>query len=200
MYGADIKPSVLDGYCKQREIILRLYGETSTAVQETGWGGGAVLPITLVKPLSRGLVAINSTDIFQPPLIDWRSLTYPSDLEILVEALRLNRKMIASEPMQELQPVEVSPGANLVGDDELQAAFRGLVVPTYSHPCCTASMMSRELGGVVDADLKVHGVKNLRVVDASIMPLIPATHTSATVYAVAEKVADIIKAQHKGGY
>jgi choline dehydrogenase len=199
VYGTDIKPSVLDGYYKQREIILQLYGETTAAVQETGWGSGAVMPITLVKQLSRGFVAINSTDIFQPPLIDWRSLTYPSDLEIMVEALRLNRKMIASEPMQELQPVEISPGAHLVGDDELQAALRRLVVPTYSHPCCTASMMGPELGGVVNADLKVHGVENLRVVDASIMPLIPATHTSSTVYAVAEKAADIIKEQCGGG-
>jgi choline dehydrogenase-like flavoprotein len=54
-------------------------------------------------------------------------------------------------------------------------------------------MMKWELGGVVDAKLKAYGVENLRVVDTSIMPLIPASHTSATVYAVAEKAADIIK-------
>lgn len=60
--------------------------------------------------------------------------------------------------------------------------------PTYSHLCSTCSMMKREYGGVVAPDLLVYGVRGLSVVDASIMPLIPATHTSATVYAVAEKV------------
>jgi choline dehydrogenase-like flavoprotein len=111
----------------------------------------------------------------------------------MIAALRINRKLIASEAMQELQPVEMVPGANITSDDELRVALRQQVVPTYSHPCCTCAMMKRELGGVVDVKLRVHGVGNLRVVDASIMPLIPATHTSATVYAVAEKAADIIK-------
>lgn len=197
IYGPDLDPTILAGYSAQREIILRLYGSMEAAVQETGWSGGAVMPITLVKPLSRGSVTINSTDIHQPPLIDWKALTYPSDLEIMIAALRINRKLIASEAMQELQPIEVVPGANITGDDALRTALRSQVVPTYSHPCCTCAMMKRELGGVVDSDLKVHGVESLRVVDASMMPLIPATHTSATVYAVAEKAADIIKRRWK---
>lgn len=54
-------------------------------------------------------------------------------------------------------------------------------------------MMKREFGGVVDSELRVYGVKGLRIVDASIMPMIPGSHTSSTVYAVAEKAADIIK-------
>ena len=193
VYGPGLHSTILDGYCAQREIVLRLYGSTDASVQETGWGGGDVMPITLVKPLSRGSVTINCTDILQQPLIDWKAFTFPSDIEIMVAALRINRKLIASEAMQELQPVEVVPGANLTSDDELRTALRQQVVPTYSHPCCTCAMMKRELGGVVDAKLRVHGVENLRVVDASIMPLIPATHTSATVYAVAEKAADLIK-------
>jgi choline dehydrogenase-like flavoprotein len=151
------------------------------------------MPITLVKPLSRGSVSLNSTNVLKSPLIDWKAFTFPSDIEIMIAALRINRKFIASEAMQELRPVETVPGANITTDGELRAALRQQVVPTYSHPCCTCAMMKLELGGVVDAQLKVHGVENLRVVDASIMPLIPATHTSATVYAVAEKAADIIK-------
>jgi choline dehydrogenase len=193
IYGTGLDPKILAGYHAQRDIILDLYSSMDASVQETGWNGGAVLPITLVKPLSRGSVTINSTDILQSPLIDWKALTYPSDLEIMIAALRINRKLIASEPMQELKPVEIVPGANVTGDEELRVALRSQVVPTYSHPCCTCAMMSRELGGVVGPDLRVHGVENLRVVDASMMPLIPATHTSATVYAVAEKAADIIK-------
>lgn len=193
IYGQSLSPTVLAGYRAQRSIVLDLYDSRDASVQETGWGSGSVLPITLVKPLSRGSVIINSTSILNPPLIDWKALTYPSDLEIMIAALHINRKFMASEPMQELQPIELVPGGNITSDDELRAALRAQVVPTYSHPCCTCAMMSRELGGVVGPDLKVHGVEGLRVVDASIMPLIPGTHTSATVYAVAEKAADIIK-------
>jgi choline dehydrogenase len=193
IYGSSLPPTVLAGYLTQRNLVLDLYASPDASVQETGWNGGAVLPITLVKPLSRGSVTINSTSILSPPFIDWGALTYPSDIEILMASLRKNREFIASAPMQELYPVELSPGAELVEDEELRTALRGLVTPTYSHPCCTCAMMPRRLGGVVGADLRVHGTVGLRVVDAGIMPLIPGTHTSATVYAVAEKAADLIK-------
>ncbi|KAI9767690.1 MAG: hypothetical protein M1840_005562 [Geoglossum simile] len=196
IYPSSIEPSVLAGYVLQRSIILRLYASTTASVQETGWNGGSVIPITLVKPLSRGSININSTDILQPPLIDFGALEDPTDLEILIAALRVNRAMVASPPMQELTPLELAPGVNLTSDEQLRAALRQQIVPTYSHPCCTCALMRREFGGVVDADLQVYGVEGLSIVDASIMPLIPATHTSATVYAVAEKAADIIKARH----
>jgi choline dehydrogenase-like flavoprotein len=191
VYPSCVEPSILAGYLAQRSIILHLYGSTTASVQETGWNGGAVLPITLVKPLSRGSVRINSTDVFQSPLIDFGTLSDPTDLETLIAALRINRAMIASPPMQELSPVELAPGANLTSDDQLRVALRRQIVPTYSHPCCTCAMMKQQFGGVVNANLRVYGVEGLSVVDASIMPLIPATHTSATVYAVAEKVSHL---------
>jgi choline dehydrogenase len=181
--------SVLAGYEAQRSLILDLYTSTLTSVGEIGWNGGAVMPITLVKPLSRGSITINSTDVLTSPVIDFGTLTDPSDLEILIAALRSTRALVATPAMQELGPVlELSPGANLTTDQQLRDVLRGLISPTYSHPCCTCAMMPRELGGVVGPDLMVYGVEGLRVVDASVMPLIPATHTSATVYALAEKV------------
>lgn len=68
-----------------------------------------------------------------------------------------------------------------------------LVEPNY-HPIGTASMMSRELGGVVDSEFKVYGTSNVRVVDASVLPLQVSGHLTATLYAVAERASDIIKA------
>jgi len=196
IYPSSVEPSILAGYLAQREIILHLYNSTTASVQETG-DGGSVLPITLVKPLSRGSVRINSKDVFSPPLVDFGALSDPTDLEILIASLRLNRAFVASPPMQELTPTELVPGADLTSDNQLRVAVRQLAVPTYAHPCCTCAMMNRGFGGVVDENLLVYGVKGLSVVDASMMPLIPATHTSSTVYAVAEKAADMIKARHK---
>lgn len=147
-----------------------------------------MFPLTLVKPLSRGTVLINSTDVLDPPQADWNALSDPVDLAILVAGVRVLRNLMATKAMTELGPAELAPGANLISDEEIAGALRQQAQPTYSHLASSCSMMKREYGGVVDAELRVYGVDGLRVVDSSIMPLIPATHTSATVYAVAEKV------------
>ncbi|KAH9905822.1 alcohol oxidase [Xylariomycetidae sp. FL2044] len=193
----DLDQTVLAGYESQKNLILHLYSSTNTSVQESGFNGAAVVPITVVKPLSRGSVKINSTSILSPPIFDWGALTYETDLDIMVLALQANSRLMASEPMQLLSPVELVPGSNATSEEELKAGLRGMIQPTYSHPCCTCAMLPRALGGVVGSDLLVHGTRRLSVVDASVMPLIPAAHTSATVYAVAEKAADIIKARHR---
>ena len=84
--------------------------------------------------------------------------------------------------------MEILPGYNVTSDADLITAIRTYSTPTIGHALGTCAMMPLELGGVVAPDLTVWGVKGLSVVDASIMPLAPATHLDATVYAVAEKV------------
>ena len=176
------------GYLAQREITLRLFASPKASVSEFAWNGSPVLPITILKPLSRGSILINSTDPFTQPLVDFGALTDHTDIEIMIETIRKARELMASPAMQELSPIETVPGADLTSDAQLEEVLRAQAQPTYSHPCCTCSMMRREFGGVVGPDLKVYGVSGLSVVDASVMPLNPATHPSSTVYAVAEKV------------
>lgn len=188
IYPNETDPSILAGYEAQRALILDLYSANSTSALEYGFNDGTLFPLTLVKPLSRGTIQINTTDPLQPPLTDWNALSNTADLEILIAGVQKLRALMSTEAMAELGPLELAPGAGLASDDQLRAALRQQIQPTYSHLASTCSMMKREYGGVVDPDLQVYGVEGLSVVDSSIMPLIPATHTSATVYAVAEKV------------
>ena len=182
-------PAVLQGYKAQRSVIAAMYASDNASVQETGYNSGSVIPITLVKPLSRGSITIKSSNVFDEPAVDFGVFTHPSDLEVMVAALRINRKLMETPAMQELKPIEVVPGANVTTDEEIKEFLRANMVPTYSHPCCACPMMPRELGGVLDSELLVYGVDGLSIVDASATPMIPATHLSATVYAVAEKVS-----------
>jgi choline dehydrogenase-like flavoprotein len=113
----------------------------------------------------------------------------------VVLAFRLLRRVLLTSPsLKPLGVEELVPGPAVQSDEEIEAALRGsLMSPHNAHPCGTAGMMPRELGGVVDERLRVYGVRGLRVVDASILPVIVAANLQATMYAVAEKAADIIK-------
>lgn len=186
---AGAESAVLAGYRAQRDLILNLYASAQTTVQETAWAGGNTLPIALLKPLSRGSVLINSADPLADPVFDYGTFQHPIDLDIAVLALKKNREWMASDPMQEVGAMEMFPGTNVTTDEEIAASIRTFASSTWAHPVGTLSMMKEEYGGVVSPDLCVYGTKGLRVVDASIMPMIPGSHTSSTVYAVAEKVS-----------
>ncbi|RMZ23946.1 hypothetical protein D0859_12019 [Hortaea werneckii] len=189
--------TILAGYHAQNQILLERYRSAHTTVQEVAFGGSGSVPVALLKPLSCGSIQINTTDPSKTPLVDFGTFSHPTDLEIAVEAIKKTREFMNSAPMQETGATEIIPGTNITSDDEIAAAIRNLARSTWQHPTSSCSMMRRELGGVGDPSLKVYGVEGLRVVDASIMPLIIGSHTSSTVYAVAEKAADIIKAAQK---
>lgn len=96
---------------------------------------------------------------------------------------------MATPEMQVLGPTETGPAAGIEDDDGIRAALRKAIVPTNAHMCCTNAMMGREMGGVVDAGLRVYGVSGLSVVDVSVMPFIAAGAPQASVYGIAEKVS-----------
>lgn len=112
----------------------------------------------------------------------------PVDALIVAQSIKFVRKWTATPSFSTLQPVEQTPGPAVQTEDEIVAYLRDTINSSTAHSCCTAAMAPHNLGGVVDDQLLVYGVTGLSVGDVSIIPMIPGTHTCATVYATAEKV------------
>ncbi|PVH77666.1 GMC oxidoreductase [Cadophora sp. DSE1049] len=188
--------SVIKGYAAQRKLLFAHYASSKTAIGSLSWNTGAQTTVYMIKPLSRGSIAINSTSILDNPLIDYGALTDPTDIELVLSLFLKNRQIMAQPSMQALGPTEISPGAEITNDEDLISKIRTLINPSNAHECCTLPMMKLELGGVVDDQLRVYGVQGLSVADASFMPITPASAPSATIYAAGEKAADLIKKRH----
>lgn len=126
----------------------------------------------------------------------WIGRLVSFDTDISVRVGRLAAHSWTTSPMSELVGAKVSPSeATLPSTNATDAQWRGFVegsVTPVQHGVGTASLMPRELGGVVDPELKVYGTTNVRVVDASVFPLLPSGHLMSSVYAVAERAADLV--------
>ncbi|KAH9908617.1 hypothetical protein F4778DRAFT_354898 [Xylariomycetidae sp. FL2044] len=193
------------GYEAQQAQVYDLLARRDTPVYElmsTSWGQ---LAVSAMHPFSRGTVAATSSSVFSivssSPDIDPRYCSHPFDCALLLRALELNDRLVATPDMAVLQPVP-QPG---FGADEIRAGNRTALdrvmrdmLRSEFHFSGTAALMPRSLGGVVDPALRVYGAEGLRVVDASVLPLVPGAHIQAAVYAVAEKAADLIKREEWG--
>jgi choline dehydrogenase-like flavoprotein len=192
-------PALLQGFLSQRALLAELFTSPNASITSTPFRGNGLSPAPLLHPLSRGTVTLNLTSPLKGgglPVVQYNTLQNPLDAEIVVSIIRHARKFWASPEMGVLQPTELLPGVEFQTDEEILRKIkgdRGVFWPSLAHPCGTCVMMPEEKGGCVDKELKVYGVKGLRVVDASVMPLIVGTALQATVYAVAEKAADLIK-------
>lgn len=145
---------------------------------------------------SRGMSHIVSNKFSDAPKIDPRYLSNPLDLELLARHVRFLEQLARSPPLSDYIKPNGKRNHLTAYVEELAAAkdyIRTTALSTY-HPAGTCAMLPRDEGGVVDNRLIVYGARNVRVVDASIMPLIPRSNLQSTVYAVAERAADLIKA------
>ncbi|KAF9266696.1 aryl-alcohol-oxidase from pleurotus Eryingii [Marasmius fiardii PR-910] len=148
---------------------------------------------TLLSPISRGFITLNTSNPFDYPIINFNFFDSEFDLFALREGIQSARRFM-SHPSFEGFLISETGAANATTDDELDELIKATVEGAL-HPIGTAMMSPRGADwGVVDPDLRVKGVDRLRVVDASVLPYLPAGHTQAPTYIVAERASDLIKA------
>jgi choline dehydrogenase-like flavoprotein len=156
-------------------------------------GHAYTLGPVLVSPKSRGSVRLASADPTAKPRIKTNSLTEPEDVAALVEGVRIAREIAAQGPLGEASGRELLPGAGVESDADIAADLRRRVELLY-HPVGTCRMgAGDDADAVVDPELRVRGIERLRVVDASVFPLIPGGNTNAPTIMVAERAADLIR-------
>lgn len=166
---------------------------TTTSAGPDGSGVGSILA-SLVAPVSRGSVTIASADISTPPVIDIGWLTDPAgaDAQVAVAAFKRVRQAFSSISDITIGP-ELRPGPTVQSDADILTYIRNTSV-TFYHAGATCAMGTKgDPNAVVDSQARVFGVQGLRVVDLSAAPFTPPGHPQATVYMLAEKIADIIK-------
>ncbi|KAH8102926.1 GMC oxidoreductase [Cristinia sonorae] len=142
-------------------------------------------------PFSRGTIHIKSAVPTDPPSINPNYFSNPAELDVLAKTLRLTFKVLKTAPFKDLVVSNVMPNPES-SDEELKEAAK-VMTSTLFHPVGTCSMLPKESGGVVDSNLLVYGTSNLRVIDASVIPLLLSANTQTVTYAIAEKGAAIIK-------
>jgi len=164
------------------------HGRTTTT------GHGYSCHVCLLRPQSRGSVQLAGPDPLAAPLIDPNFLAERDDVERLVRGFRLMRNLLAQPALADLGGRELAASAAARSDTEIEQYIRSHADTIY-HPAGSCRMGPGPLD-VVDAQLRVHGLQGLRVVDASIMPSLVGGNTNAPVIMIAEKAADLIRQTH----
>eukprot|EP00939_MAST-03C_sp_MAST-3C-sp1_P002496 g2496.t1 len=155
-------------------------------------GHGFSLQICLLRPKSRGSVTLQSSDPKAAPLINPEYLTEDEDMQTFVDGVKLARRILGTDPLKDHVAEEMLPGADVQSDEDVKEFIRANAT-TIFHPTGTCKMGPRsDPTAVVDAELRVHGISGLRVVDCSIMPEIVGGNTNVPAVAIGEKASDMI--------
>ncbi len=155
-------------------------------------GHAMVIAPVLVSPQARGQVWLRSSDPAAKPRIMTNTLAEPDDVSSLVAGMEMAREIASQAPLREIVTSEMKPGVGVTDQADLEADLRRRLMLIY-HPVGTCRMSDEGEDAVVDSELRVHGVDGLRVVDASVMPVIPGGNTNAPTIMVAERGADLIR-------
>lgn len=156
---------------------------------------GVTSSVCQLRPESRGRIAIKSPDPAVYPSIEPNYLSHSVDQQTAIDSMKVSRKLFSTKPLMDFVVREHLPGPNVEGDDQLLDCARKIAQTIY-HPTSTCKM-GNDPAAVVDERLRVHGVKNLRVADASIMPTIVSGNTNAPTIMIGEKASDMIIADRR---
>lgn len=208
--------SLLDNPLASSAIFFMYAGQTTLGTRAVLPGNFLTICISLTHPFSRGHVHIRSPLPTDPPTIDPRYLSHPLDVAIFARQLAFVETFVATQPLASiLKPDGKRNSLDAFFSDsathnhnhnnkndvdvDVNSALRAAEaylrakVDSNWHPTSTCAMLPRAMGGVVDERLRVHGVKGLRVVDASVFPMVPGGNCQTSVYAVAERGAEMIR-------
>lgn len=189
--GAFFDPDDLDRDPKiQQFCVPTVYLDKDHTDQQASHG--LTLNSCVARPRSRGSVKLASADPKDQPLVDPNYLADPEDLRLSIGGVRRAREILRQEPLQSMIAREVFPGPDKLSDADLAEHARRFVKTVY-HPVGTCRMArDGDAGGVLGADMRVRGVRGLRVIDASAIPTIISGNTNAAVLVVADKAVEFI--------
>ena len=145
----------------------------------------------MIHPRSIGAISLRSSSPLDAPRIQANYFSDPGDLDLMVEGIKLARKLARARAFDAYRGREIFPGPEVQSDDAIRAYICRMVETLY-HPVGTCKMGNGPKA-VVDSELRVHGLDGLQVVDASIMPKVPGGNTNSPTLMVAEKAADLIR-------
>lgn len=154
------------------------------------FGHGFSAHVCLLRPKSKGSITLRDANPRSPALIDPQLLAHPEDMEGMVRGIKTTRHILEQHALHPWRGMELTPGEDVTSDDQLRQFLRAKCDNIY-HPVGTCKMGNDDMA-VVDAQLRVHGIDGLRVVDASIMPTLIGGNTNAPTVMIAEKAADMM--------
>ncbi|MBV9637106.1 MAG: GMC family oxidoreductase N-terminal domain-containing protein [Methylobacteriaceae bacterium] len=178
--------------------VIQIYCVPSTSYVEEDVRGvpvvdGVTLHAVLLRPRATGWVRLRSADANDLPLVNPNYLADPNDLRHLRQGVRVARDILEASPLKEIVRGEILPGAHATSDADIDAHIRRTVKTDY-HPVGTCRMgRADDPHAVVGSDLRVRGVENLRVIDASIMPRLVSANTNAPTMAIADRGVSLMR-------
>ncbi|KAJ4861307.1 GMC oxidoreductase domain-containing protein [Trichoderma breve] len=174
---------------KKLQYIGSLLSPQVEVIFSDGYTGVKGYP-TVGSPL-RGNIHITSADVDTKPQIDPQYLSNEYDVQAAIEAIKYCRKIANSSPLSSAWVSEFEPGMAVQTDEDWRQYVLNTTLSIY-HPVGTCAMLPKKDGGVVNPELIVYGTNNLRVVDASIIPVLPSAHIQTAVYGIAERAARFV--------
>ncbi len=153
---------------------------------------GVMINFGQCRPDSRGELTLRSADPAVPPIIRANYLTAPTDQRVMVEGMRVGRTIAQTPPFRDLVEQELWPEPGAPADDDAMLDYIRASATTVYHPCGTCRMGS-DPRAVVDPHLRVQGIDALRIVDASVFPLVPSSNIQPAVMMVAERAATLMR-------